>query len=260
MHSWYGQPEAKRARGAGTWDLVRWATGSHAGHPSSGVGRWGSRGSLITLGDSSLPKSRCWGVDWNVEDVDSWGCMLEDVRNKGLQVGLGARVGVLAGGKGKTTLGSAGVSTLGYARAGRQVGRRDRGKRRHHDSKMSWRLAIASSWEKLVGGGAPWRAPAMPCKPWMIQSSVEGAKTERYYVETRLYPRWLGSWCLHWPAWSNSRSQGHGQCRNLALHGNPRNVEWPASHGWGCNNQMGWAVSCWSQRDLGKIPMYWSLG
>ncbi len=66
MHSWYGQPEAKIARGAGAWDLMQWATGSHAGSPNAGGGGWGSWGLLITLGGAALPKLRCWGVAWNV--------------------------------------------------------------------------------------------------------------------------------------------------------------------------------------------------
>ncbi len=31
-----------------------------------------------------------------------------------------------------------------------------------------------------MGGGAPWIAPAMTCKLWMILSSVEGTGAERY--------------------------------------------------------------------------------
>ena len=39
---------------------------------------------------------------------------------------------------------------------------------------------MASTWEMLVGGGAPARTPATCCNPWMILSSEVGAGIARY--------------------------------------------------------------------------------
>ena len=74
------------------------------------------------------------------------------------------------------------MSNLGRPGVRQRVGWRDGDARRHHDSKMSQRLAMVSAWEweMLVGGGALERAPATTCNPWMILSSVDGAGIERY--------------------------------------------------------------------------------
>jgi hypothetical protein len=86
--------------GAGTQDLVRWDIGSCAGSPTAGGGGGGSQGSLITLGDVALPKSRRQGVALNVEEEGSGGQVVEDVHGGGLKAGLDMRVGVLVWGKG----------------------------------------------------------------------------------------------------------------------------------------------------------------
>ncbi len=46
--------------------------------------------------------------------------------------------------------------------------------------KMSQRLAMALTWEILVGSATLERAPTTTCNPWMILSSVEGEGTARY--------------------------------------------------------------------------------
>ncbi len=78
----------------------------------------------------------------------------------GLHSGL-AEV-VLGGvrGEGDTTLGGSCVGTLGRPGIGIRGGRKDGGASSCHDSTMSRRLAMASTWEMLVGSAAPVRAPA----------------------------------------------------------------------------------------------------
>ncbi len=73
----------------------------------------------------------------------------------GLHDGLAAiwRVGV--GGEGDTTLGGSCVGTLGRPGIGIRVGWTTGGASNRHDSKMSRRLVMASTWEMLVGGAAP---------------------------------------------------------------------------------------------------------
>ncbi len=55
----------------------------------------------------------------------------------GLKAVLGASVRVILGGEGEATLGDSRVFTLDLAGAGRQVGRRDGGASKCHDSKIS---------------------------------------------------------------------------------------------------------------------------
>ncbi len=78
----------------------------------------------------------------------------------GLQEGTGesGRLGV--GSNREITLGGSCGCTLGRPGIGVRVGRQASGARRCQDSKMSQRLAIMSTWEILVGGAAPARAPA----------------------------------------------------------------------------------------------------
>ena len=78
--------------------------------------------------------------------------------------------GVLAGGVVREREGEAGrdiallgamwLCTLGSPWDGPEDGRRFGGAKRRHDSKISRRLAMASTWEMLVGGVAPVSAPA----------------------------------------------------------------------------------------------------
>ncbi len=94
----------------------------------------------------------------------------------GCESGIHACVGVRAarGVSGMATLGSSGMSTLGWCEAGPWVGDDEGGPRRRQDSKRSHRLAMASTWEMHIGGGASLRVPAMTCRPWTILSSAEG--------------------------------------------------------------------------------------
>jgi hypothetical protein len=64
------------------------------------------------------------------------------------------------GGTGKHTLGGSWGGMLGWAGSGECVGSKASGVVRHHDSKISQRLAIASTREILVGGAAPVSDPA----------------------------------------------------------------------------------------------------
>jgi hypothetical protein len=108
--------------------------------------------------------------DDSVEAAGMGGGLQAETRDRG-QPGVG--------GAGKHTLGCSWGVTLGRAGSGECVGRKASGAVRRHDSKISLRMAIASTWEILVEGAAPASAPATTCRPWTIQSSVEGAGTER---------------------------------------------------------------------------------
>ncbi len=78
----------------------------------------------------------------------------------GLQAETGNRGRPGVGAAGKHTLGGSWGGTLGRPGSGEYVGRKAGGMVRCHDSKISQRLAIASTWEILVGGAAPASAPA----------------------------------------------------------------------------------------------------
>ena len=146
--------------GAGARARVRWATGSRAGRFSGGLGD-GRCGEDPTLGEGVPAKSRRRGVAWkgawsrvgdrNVEPAGLGG---------GLHDGLATiwRAGV--GGEGDTTLGDSCVGTLGRPGIGIRVGWKEGGASSRHDSKMSRRVVMALTWEMLVGGDAPVRAPA----------------------------------------------------------------------------------------------------
>ena len=101
-------------------------------------------------------------------EVKASGCSLErrwtgegdrkvepDGLGGGLQDGLDTigRAGV--GGEGATTLGGSCVGTLGRPGIGIRGGWKEGGASSRHDSKMSRRLVMASTWEMLVGGDAP---------------------------------------------------------------------------------------------------------
>jgi len=108
-------------------------------------------------------KSRRRGVAWN----GLWAGVGE--RNAepaglggGFHAGLATtwRAGVI--GEGETTLGgSCGGTTLGRPGIGIRVGWKEGGASSRHDSKMSRRAVMASTWEMLEGGDAPVIAPAM---------------------------------------------------------------------------------------------------
>ncbi len=78
----------------------------------------------------------------------------------GLQSGLAEVVQGGVGGEGDTTFRGSCVGTLGRPGIGGWGVRKDGGASSRHDSNMSRRLAMALTWEMLVGGAAPVRAPA----------------------------------------------------------------------------------------------------
>ncbi len=111
-------------------------------------------------------KSRRWGVAWK----GAWtGVGDRNVEPDGLGGGLHdglatiGRAGV--GSEGNTTLGGSCVGTLGRPGIRIQGGWKEGGASSRHDSKMSCRLAMASTWEMLVGGAAPVIAPATTRRP-----------------------------------------------------------------------------------------------
>ena len=146
--------------GAGARERVRWAMGARVGRASGGLGD-GIWGEAPTLGDGMTGKSRRRGVAWKV----AWtGVGDRNVEPAGLGGGLhgGVATNGWAGvdGDGNTTLGGSCVGTLGRPGIGIRGGWKEGGARSRHDSKMSRRLVMASTWEMLVGGDAPVRAPA----------------------------------------------------------------------------------------------------
>ncbi len=78
----------------------------------------------------------------------------------GLQAKTGNRGQLGVSSAGKHTLGGSWGGTLGRAGSGECVDRKAGGAVRYQDSKISQRLAIASTREILVGGAAPASAPA----------------------------------------------------------------------------------------------------
>ncbi len=149
-----------RGAGAGARERVRWATDSRAGRLSGGIGDgiWGENPTL----DEGVPvKSRRRGEAWKGAWTGEGERQVEpDGLGGGLHAGLATiwRAGV--GGEGNTTLGGSCVGTLGRPGIGIRGGWKAGGARSPHDSKMSRRLVMASTWERLVGGAAPVIAPA----------------------------------------------------------------------------------------------------
>jgi hypothetical protein len=83
-----------------------------------------------------------------------------DCLGGGLHDGLAATGRAGVGGEGDTTLGGSCMGTLGRPGIGIRGGWKEGGVSSRHDSKMSRRLAMALTWEMLVGGAAPVIAPA----------------------------------------------------------------------------------------------------
>jgi hypothetical protein len=108
-----------------------------------------------------LLKLRRWGVAWNKGETGADDESVEAAGlGGGLQEGTSNRGRPGVGGNGKHTLRSSWGSMLGWAGSGKHMGGKASGALRHHDSKISQRLVIATTWEILVGGAAPVRAPA----------------------------------------------------------------------------------------------------
>ena len=146
--------------GASARERVRWAMGSHAGRLGGGSGD-GSRGSNPTIGEGMPVKSSCRGVAWK----GVWtGVGKRSVETAGLGGGLlngQDEIGrASVDDEGDTTLGGSCVGTLGQPGIGIRGGWKEGGASSRHDSKMSRRLVMASTWEMLVGGAAPVIAPA----------------------------------------------------------------------------------------------------
>ena len=101
------------------------------------------------------------GVTWYAGRTGvGTGCVESAGLGGGLKSGLAEVVLGGIGGEGNTTLGGSCVGTLGCPGIGIWGGRKDGGTSSCHDSNMSQRLAMASTWEMLVDGAAPVRAPA----------------------------------------------------------------------------------------------------
>ncbi len=79
---------------------------------------------------------------------------------RGLHKGTGNRGRLGVGSGGEITLGGSCGGTLGWPGIGVRVGQQAGGAHRCQDLKMSRRLAIASTWEILVGDATPARALA----------------------------------------------------------------------------------------------------
>jgi hypothetical protein len=106
-------------------------------------------------------KSRHRGVAWKGAWTGEGGRKVEpDGLGGGHQDWLDTIRQAGVGGEGDTTLGGSCVGTLGRPGIGIQGGWKEGGASSRHDAKMSRRLVMASTWEMLVGGDAPVRAPA----------------------------------------------------------------------------------------------------
>ncbi len=113
-----------------------WAIGCRTGRTGAAGGSKGCWGSLTTLGAWSLPKTRQWGVTWNV-GADSAGVSeVTAACSGGLEAVLGDHVGLVLGDEGATTLEASCAFTLGLAGARQWFGHRDGGASTCHDSKI----------------------------------------------------------------------------------------------------------------------------
>jgi hypothetical protein len=106
-------------------------------------------------------KSRRQGVAWK----GAWtGVGDRNVEPAGLGGGLHDGLAIIwragVNGEGDTTLGGSCVGTLGRPGIRIRVGWKEGGASSRHDSKMSRRVVMASTWEMLVGSDAPVRTPA----------------------------------------------------------------------------------------------------
>ncbi len=146
--------------GAGAREQVQWEMGSRAGRLGGGSGE-GCQGSIPTLGEGAPLKLSQRSITWKGGGTGAGNRSVEAAGlGRGLQAGIDD-IGWSGGGGGEeATLGGSCVGTLGQPGVRIQVGWKDRGASRRHDSKMSQRLVMASTWKTLVGGAAPERAPA----------------------------------------------------------------------------------------------------
>ena len=132
--------------------------GSLGGRTEEDLGLMATLGGGETIhGDGiSVTVIQC-GVTWNkgVTGQTIWMVKAEP----GSKVLAGAGEAMFDGSKGVATLGSSWFGTLGRLGDGMQAWLVGCGPRSRHDSKRSRRLAMASTWVMVVGGGASLRAP-----------------------------------------------------------------------------------------------------
>ncbi len=132
----------------------------------------GSLGLLVTLGSGTSSMVIQHGVTWTACGTGGGGWREEAGRGGGIQEGSG--VATTVGKKGVPTLGSSWMATLGRPGDRTWLWFVGEGPRLRHDLNISLRLAMASTWEMLVGGRASLRAPNMTWRSWMILSSGVG--------------------------------------------------------------------------------------
>ncbi len=116
---------------------MQWAIGSRTGRTGAKGEINGCWGSITTLGEWSLLKTRWWGVTWNVGADGTGVSEVMAGYGGGLTAVLGDHVGLVFGGEVATTLGELHAFTLGDAGAKWWVACRDGGASKHHDSKIS---------------------------------------------------------------------------------------------------------------------------
>ncbi len=116
---------------------------------------------LTTLGEGALLKLTHWGVAWKQGTIGVGDDSVEAAGMGGeLQAETGDRGQPRVASAGEHTLEGSWGGTLGQAGSGECMGRKAGGVVRRHDSKISQRLAIGSTWEILVGGATPASATA----------------------------------------------------------------------------------------------------
>lgn len=107
----------------------------------------GDGGVVSTLGDGESRNTRHWGVAGGTWEAGA-GLLCDDTAGGG-DVQVGAK-----GGAGVSTLGGSWVCNGGRPWGTRHVEAGTEGPSSRHFSKRSRRLAMASSWEMVVGIGA----------------------------------------------------------------------------------------------------------
>jgi len=176
--AWQSPAKLRDSKGALARDLVLCAMGDLGGSWLGSLGSMPTLGGATTFGGERSSKVILRGVAWKFGGGGGviWRLLVKKF------VGFAGRVrcgvtgrGAISLGTGVATLGSSGgVSTLGRPGVGIRLRASDGGARRRHESKRSRRLAMASTCEMDVGGGASLRAPDMTCRLWMILSSGVG--------------------------------------------------------------------------------------
>jgi hypothetical protein len=132
--------------------------GSLGGRTEEELGLMATLGGGETIrGDGISVKVIRRGVTWNKGVTGKTIRMVK--AEPGGKVLAGAGEAMFDGSKGVATLGSSWLGTLGRPGDGMRAWLVSYGPRSCHDSKRSRRLAMASTWVMVVGGGASLRAP-----------------------------------------------------------------------------------------------------